>query len=157
MDPKIQDALNTITAALGGAAPTASSVPWYRDTSGPAPTSPLPFGTATESQIKSYMAHGFRTNLVRGVAPTDRSRYLGVADKIMACQTWQQADDIVAGAGHFDPNVAVLLLLGGGAQGMGPFQSPSLFAPWGSGFDLFAADQWLTAPQGYAGPGIQQG
>lgn len=152
LTPEQTNALNNLLAAFG--APAAPAGPWWRDTSSPVPTAPLA-DLANEGEVKRYMAHGLRPNLKRGVAPKDFPAMLAIADKIAAATSPQEADAVISGAGSFAPDVAILLVLGGGAQGFGPFQAPSIFAPWGSGFDIPAAAAWLTAAPGFAGPSGQ--
>lgn len=142
-----------VTAAVDGTPTVAApAVPWYRDTTSPVPTAPLA-DVSNVDEIKRYAAHGFKTNLKRGVAVSDWAASLAVCDAIVAAQTPDAANAIMAGAGYFAPDVAVLLILGGGTQG-GMFQPKSIFAPWGSGFDIVAAAAWLVALPGEAGPGL---
>lgn len=143
-----------VTAAVDGtpSAPAAPALPWYKDTSSPVPTVPLTDLT-NEAEVKRYMAHGLRPNLKRGVAPKDWPAYIAIADRIAAAATPDEANLVMPGAGYFAPDAAILLVLGGAVQGMGPFQSPSLFAPWGAGFDIAHAADWLDAQPGFAGPG----
>ncbi len=143
-----QKALNAFLATLGVAS---DPVVWYRDTSTPVPTEPLADVTNV-AEIKRYMAHGFRTNLKRGTAPQDWDARLTLCDGVYAAKTPQEADAIVPGAGHFDPDTAVNLILGGGVQG-GLFTPLTIYAPWGSGFDMVSSAAWLVAAPGYAGPG----
>lgn len=147
-----QTILDAVAAALVANVETAPTVAWYRDTSSPLPTAPLA-DTSNVDEIKRYAAHGFRTNLKRGVAASDYPKYLTLCDKVVAAQTPDEANAILAGAGYFAPDVAVLLILGGGTQG-GMFQPLSIFAPWGSGFGMIAAAAWLVALPGEAGPGL---
>lgn len=135
---------------LGAMALPAVVVPWYRDISSPAPTTPLT-DLNNEAEVKRYMAHGMRPNLKRGVAVSDWAMFLGLCDKIAAAGSPQEADAVIAGAGRFSPDVAILLILGGGTQGGGMIPM-SIFAPWGSGFDMAAAAEWLVALPGEAGP-----
>lgn len=130
---------------------SAPVVPWYRDTSGPVPTGPLA-DVNDVAAIKNYMAHGFRTNYTRGVAESDWNTMLNYCDKIAAAQSPQEADSVIAGAGHFAPDVAINLVLGGGTQG-GGFSPLTIYAPWGSGFDMVQSAAWLSALPGTAGPG----
>lgn len=128
---------------------------WYRDTSPPAPTEPLADVSNVEA-IKHYCAYGYRTDYKRGVAESDWATYLTrFADPLWATTTAAERDAVVQGAGSFDKDVSILLVLGGGVQGTGPFQTPSIFAPWGSNFDMVQAAAWLSAQPGYAGPGGQ--
>lgn len=144
--------LAQILAIVTETAVSAPVTPWYRDTSTPAPTGPL--GDVTNvDEIKRYMAHGYRTNFTRGVASSDWNAMLSVCDKIAAATSPQEADLVIMGAGQFTQDVSINLVLGGGAQGFGPFQTPSIFAPWGSGFDMVSSAAWLSALPGGAGPG----
>jgi hypothetical protein len=143
--------LAQILAIVTGNPVDAPPTPWYRDTSTPVPTEPLADVTNVE-EIKRYMAHGYKTDLTHGVAPSDWATMLTYCDKIAAAQSPQEADAVIAGAGHFPPDVAINIVLGGGTQG-GGFSPLSIFAPWGSGFDMVQSAAWLTALPGTPGPG----
>lgn len=146
-----QAALNAFLETLGvGTAST--PIAWWRDTSSPVPTAPLA-DVNDEAEIKRYAAHGYRTNLTRGVATQDWDKFLTLCDQVSAAATPEAANSIMPGAGYFAPDVACLLMLGGGVAGMGPFQQPHIFAPYGSGFNLVQAAAWLVATPGSAGPG----
>lgn len=141
-----------IAAILNNEDVTAPPPPvWYRDTSAPVPTGPLADVNDVEG-IKRYMAHGYRTNYRRGVAESDWNAKLTQCDQIYAATSPQAADAVIAGAGHFAPDVAVNLVLGGGTQG-GGFTPENIYAPWGSGFDMIQSAAWLSAlPNGTVGP-----
>jgi hypothetical protein len=124
---------------------------WYRDTSSPVPTEPLSDVTNVE-EIKRYMAHGYRTNLKRGVAESDWNAKLVKCDEIYAATTPAEKEAAIAGASYFAPEVAVNLVLGGGTQG-GGFSPETIFAPWGSNFDMVQSAAWLVALPNSAGPG----
>ena len=147
--------LSAVSAALDGVTvpPPPPTVPWYRDTSSPVPTVPLGLN-ASEAEVKAYAAHGLKTNLRRGVAPSDFPTFLAIADRLYAVPDTapsSAADAILPGAGYFSKDVAILLVLGGAVQGLGAFQTASLAAPWGAGFDLIAAAAYLAALPGDAG------
>lgn len=130
------------------------ATPWYRDTSGPAPTGPLA-DVSDVAAIKNYMAHGYRTNYARGVAESDWDAKLIKCDQIAAAGSPQERDAVIAGAGHFEPDVAINLVLGGATQG-GGFSPETIYAPWNSNFDMVQSAAWLSAlPNSGAGPSGQ--
>lgn len=132
-----------VTAAVDGvpAQPPPPPIVWYKDTTTPAPTVPLTDFT-NESELKRYMAHGVRANLTRGVAESDWTKYLAIADKVFNAASPQEANVACPGAGYFTPDVAVYLILGGGTQG-GTFTPISIFAGWNTGYSLTQAAEWL--------------
>ncbi len=150
--------LAAVSAALDGVTvpPPPPTVPWYRDTSSPVPTVPLADVTDVAS-IKRYAAHGFRTNLRRGVAPENFPTYLAIADRLAAVPDTAPstaADAILPGTGNFDKDVAILLVLGGAVQGLGPFQTASLNSPWGAPFDMVEAAAYLSRTPGQDDAGV---
>lgn len=117
--------------------------PWYRDTSTPEPTEAL-VDVSNITEIKRYTAHGFKTNLKRGVAAQDWDSMLAIADQIYTGQN-------VAGSENFDSDTAINLVLGGGTQGGGLGQPLRIYAP--AGLTLVESAAWLVAlPNSGAGP-----
>jgi hypothetical protein len=132
-------------------APPTEAVVWYKDTSSPVPTEILTDLTNV-TELKRYCAHGLKANLKRGVAESDWQTYLGYADGVYAAQSPQEADAVVMGAGKYDQDTAVELILLGGTQGGGLGQPLSTFAPKpGMNFSEVAA--WLVGvPSDAFGP-----
>lgn len=149
--------LNAFLASLGvitvTTAPAPPAVPWFKDTSGPAPTTPLT-GPDDEEADKRYAAFGFKIDMGRGVAPQDFPRMVEICEGIARATSPQEADAAIKNAGFFPPDVAIYLVLTGCTQGFSQFMTPNIFAPKNiqtiKDAALYAVAKWT----GGAGPGV---
>lgn len=157
ISPEVKAALEALVAAVNkedGTAAPAPVIPWHRQAfAGPFPS----IGAeAAESELKQYASQGYRANGTRGVASQDLERFRAIADRLAAASSPQEADAILPGAGHFSPDVAIYLVMTGAVQGLGAFQTPSIFAPWGAWDSILAAAGWelgVVTPD-TPGPGV---
>lgn len=149
LNPTQQTALNAFLATLDQT--PSAEIPWWHAT-GAAPTVPLADPT-NEAELKRYMSFGLKYNLGRGVAQQDFPTYLSIADQLNAAATPQAADLILANAGKFPTDVAIYITLAGGVQGLGPFQSASIFAP-ATIQTIADAAKWAVGTYPGPGPGV---
>jgi hypothetical protein len=152
MDPKIAADLNQLQTDLNApVAPPAPAIPWFKDRSEPAPTTPIT-DLNDVAALKQAMAWGLRANLTRGVAESDWPKYLAYAEAVYLATLPQIASTLVHNAGNLDPDVAVYLILGGGTQG-GVFAPLELFVSQSTVPDLPHAAAWLIGVPAPGGPG----
>jgi hypothetical protein len=122
-----QGLIAAITAALNASVETEPGVPWYKDNTGPAPTTPLPNADDEEAD-KHYAAYGLKYDLTRGVAPSDDAAMIAICDQIAAATTPQQAEAAIKNAGYYPPDVAIYFVRTGCTQGFSAFMQPMIMA-----------------------------
>lgn len=145
LTPTQQAALNAFLATLD--LEPSGPTPWWHATGTP-PTVPLSDVT-NEEELKRYMSHGLKSNLARGVSAADFPSYVTICDQLAAAEN---KDLVIAGASKFPTDVAIYLVLAGGVQGLGPFQSASIYAP-ATCQTITDAAGWAVGTYSPAGPG----
>lgn len=147
------EALAEIAAIIAETGNTTATpaAPWFIAT-GPAPTAAG--DPNNEDEIKRYAAHGFKIDLTRGVAPSDFPAMLDIVKRLQSAATQADAENAIARASLFPPDVASVLVFTGCTQGFSPFMTPTIFAPQAIQTVLDASAYATQKWTGGAGPGI---